>query len=460
MHKDPPNWATVQDWFFDKVLGRKEKPGSQLKLPVKQQEHFSKREKFMKIDYQNALLDASRSMIRFRKPFHLIKMIDEIINKNVGVTHLAVLLYDSGRNSYVLIDSKGRSGSRIPVGYVKLDSRNPLIELFKKKKNVYLSDSGAIDFKELKSTLDSGAILNIDTFIHNKLRLALKEMELLNAGLCVPCFFKKELLGILILGRKISGRDFARGEMNLFATLANDAAMAIANARLIENLQKKVDEIKHLYRKEHKLFINTVIALAAAIDARDSYTHGHAARVTNYCLSIADELRVLPEISSNSHFMEMLRITALLHDIGKIGIPDKVLNKKKGLNASERKIVERHPDIGGAILSPVQELGEIAKCVRLHQEWYNGKGYPYGLERDSIPLISRIVSVADAFDAMTTDRPYRKKKNLKETRDEIKKYSGTQFDSQVVEAFLRAHKKGKIDNANEQNLIDKISSLC
>jgi len=449
---DCTNWKDVEDLFFSKVLKKEE-----LKAPYKVEGLFKERlysdgEEFHKSrriisDYQETLFNASRSMIRFKKPQRLIKMIDKIINEKVGVTHSAVLLYDSDKNSYVLMDSRGAKGKKIPVGYIRLDPKSPLITLFSERKNRFISEGGAIAFKDLRWILESGQLLTKDASFHNKLRLVSKEMELLDAELCIPCFFKRELLGILILGKKVSGKDFLREEMNLFATLANDAAMAIANAKLIENLQKKVDEVGHLYEREHTLFINTAIALATAVDARDAYTQGHAERVTRYCLAIAEELSSMPEARANGRFKEMLHITALLHDIGKIGIPDAILNKKGSLSASEKKIVEKHPEVGASILAPIPELNDISKFVRFHQEWYNGNGYPNGLKRDEIPTISRIVSVADTFDAITSDRPYRKRGNNEAALKEIKESAGIQFDPQVVDAFMKAYNKGKINNA-------------
>lgn len=454
MHNTYPNhtnWKDVENLFFNKVL-KKEDPGTLYKIGDLLREQVSPRdEKFRKdhriiADYQEAIFNASRSMIRFKKPQHLIKMIDKIINEKVGVTHSAVLLYDNYKNSFILVDSRGARGRKIPVGYIRLDPKSPLISLFSERKNKFISESGAIDFKDLKWILESGQLLTKDASFHNKLRLVLKEMELLDAELCIPCFFKRELLGILILGKRISGKNFLREEMNLFATLANDAAMAMANARLIENLQRKVDEVEHLYEREHTLFINTAIALATAVDARDAYTHGHAERVTRYCLAIAEELSSIPEMRTNGRFKETLRITALLHDIGKIGIPDSILNKKGKLSESEKKIVETHPEVGASILSPIPELGDISKFVRQHQEWYNGNGYPDGLKRDEIPIVARIVSVADTFDAITSDRPYRKKRSGEAALKEIKERAGIQFDPQIVDAFVRAYNRGKIKN--------------
>jgi putative nucleotidyltransferase with HDIG domain len=232
--------------------------------------------------------------------------------------------------------------------------------------------------------------------------------------------------------------------MGFFVTLANDAAMAIANAQLIENLQQKIEEVKELYVREHRIFIHTAIALAAAIDARDQYTHGHTERVTNYCLAIAKELEGVPEVSHYKNFRETLQISALLHDVGKIGIPDYILSKNGKLTPEEYEEIKKHSIIGATILHPIKELSDVAKEVRHHQECFDGSGYPDGLAGNDIPLVARIIAVADAFDAMTTNRPYRRRKAVEEAVQELKAKSGTQFDSVIVSAFLLAYQKGNV----------------
>jgi HD-GYP domain-containing protein (c-di-GMP phosphodiesterase class II) len=228
--------------------------------------------------------------------------------------------------------------------------------------------------------------------------------------------------------------------------------MAIANAQLIQSLQERVNEVKDLYFREHKIFIHTAIALATAIDARDPYTHGHTERVTSYCLALADEINGIPEALAYRDFKTTLQIAALLHDVGKIGCPDKILNKRGALTKKEFEKVKEHPVVGAAILIPIKELNDVAREVRYHQERYDGRGYPDGKKGTEIPLIARIIAVCDAFDAMTSDRPYRQHKPIEEACQELRAGSGTQFDPIVVSAFLLAFEKGKILSATRRGL--------
>jgi len=399
------------------------------------------------LDYQAALEEASQNMIRFKKPEHLIKRIVLMIDKEVGVTHTAALLYKEKKNSYVLIDSKGQEGKKIPVGYIRLPVDNSLINVFTDRAlSPLLDESGALVCGVIKKLMADRKFLIENPNLVDKLSSIKAQMELLQADICVPSYFKKKLLGVLILGNKLSGKGFTRDEIGFFLTLANNAAMALSNAQLIENLQQKIKEIEMLYEKSHRLFIHTSIALAAAIDARDSYTHGHTERVTAYCLAIAEEMENSAEITNFPNFRESLHISALLHDIGKIGIPDSILNKKGKLTPEEFEKIKEHPVIGATILYPIRELGSILTGVRSHQEKYDGTGYPDGLKGKDIPLLGRIIAAADAFDAITTRRPYRDKRSIEEAVSEMKRCSGTQFDPEIIAAFLKAYDKRKFFN--------------
>lgn len=450
-HKKIPSWGKLHGWFVEKLMSQ-QGGISPLGNPNLFNIQLPKEGLAQKQDYQTFLEAASRTMIRFKKPEHLIKMIVKTIDEQLKVRHTAVLLYKEEKKSYILIDSKGTTGLKIPVGFVRLNADNPLIRIFSEKNSFFISETGILNYDDIICGLRNRDVLELQPDLYDNLLAIKKQMDLLKAVLCVPCYFKRDLLGILILGEKISGENFNREEMGFFVTLANDAAMAIANAQLIENLQQRVEEIKELYVREHRIFIHTAIALAAAIDARDPYTHGHTERVTNYSLAIAKELEGVPEVGHYKNFKETLRIAALLHDVGKIGIPDYILSKSGRLSPEEYEEIKKHSIIGATILHPIKELSDVAREVRNHQECYDGSGYPDGLAGNDIPLIARIIAVADAFDAMTTTRPYRKKKTVEEAIQELKSKSGTQFDPIIVSAFLLAFQKGNIlDNNNSKN---------
>lgn len=448
-HKKIPSWGKLQDWFVEKLMDNQGGISPIGNNPNLFNAPLPK-EGLQKQDYQSFLEAASRTMIRFKKPEHLIKMIVRTIDEQLKVMHAAVLLYKEEKKYYILIDSKGATGMKIPVGFVRLTVDNPLICAFSEKNSFFISETGILNYDDIICGLRNRSILELQPDLYDNLLAVKKQMDLLKAALCVPCYFKRDLLGILVLGEKTAGEPFSREEMGFFVTLANDAAMAIANAQLIENLQQRVEEIKELYINEHRIFMHTAIALAAAIDARDTYTHGHTERATNYCISIAKELDGVPEVSQYKDFKETLQIAALLHDVGKIGIPDYILNKNGRLTPEEFEEIKKHSIIGATILQPIKELSDVAKEIRSHQECYDGSGYPDGLAGNDIPLIARIIAVADAFDAMTTNRPYRKKKTVEEAIQELKAKSGTQFDPIIVSAFLLAYEKGNILN-NHKN---------
>ena len=185
-----------------------------------------------------------------------------------------------------------------------------------------------------------------------------------------------------------------------------------------------------LYTKMQKMYLETIRALAAAIDAKDPYTKGHSERVTQTSIALARELN-LPERE-----IDNIEYAALLHDIGKIGIDEKILGKNDGLTSEEFKRIKEHTIIGANIIRPVEFLKDSYKTVYHHHERYDGDGYPDGLKSEDIPLSARIIAVADAYDAMGSDRPYRKKLNKDKILKELKDQSGKQFDPEVVKALI------------------------
>jgi putative nucleotidyltransferase with HDIG domain len=185
-----------------------------------------------------------------------------------------------------------------------------------------------------------------------------------------------------------------------------------------------------LYTKMRKVYLDTIRALAAAIDAKDPYTKGHSERVAETSVVLAQELNL------SDKDIENIEYTALLHDIGKIGISDNILGKNGSLTNKEFDKIKEHTVMGAKIIEPVDFLKNSYKAIYHHHERYNGKGYPDGIKSEDIPILARIIAVADAYDAMGSDRPYRKKLSHKKILRELKEQSGKQFDPEVVKALI------------------------
>jgi putative nucleotidyltransferase with HDIG domain len=242
--------------------------------------------------------------------------------------------------------------------------------------------------------------------------------------ICVPVKTKGRVVGVLEAINKKATRGFNAEDLSLFASLADLVAIALDNARLYQELEE--------------MFFQTAESLSDAIEKRDPYTGGHTKRVTTYSLAIARHLLLKPDET------KWLRLASVLHDVGKIGIEDQILRKQEPLSREEFNIIKHHSNIGAEIITHVRQLREIIPGVKYHHEQIDGGGYPEGLKGEDMPMLAKIVAVADTYDAMTTDRPYRKAKSKEVAIEELKKCSGTQFDSDVVEAFIRSYRNGEI----------------
>ncbi len=224
--------------------------------------------------------------------------------------------------------------------------------------------------------------------------------------------------------------------------------MAKVSAQLFEDLRREVDEkdelidrLEHLSERVSRNFYQTVMSLATALEARDRYTHGHSERVENYSKLIAKELKENYEIKIDRKFIENLHVESRLHDIGKIAIPDTVLNKKGKLTDEEYDEIKRHPGESARILAPLDNIKENIDVIYSHHERVDGTGYPNRKAGEKIPLRARIIAVADAFDAMTSNRPYRKAMSHEVAFKELDKQKDAQFDAMIVDAFTNAFKK-------------------
>lgn len=208
--------------------------------------------------------------------------------------------------------------------------------------------------------------------------------------------------------------------------------------RMADRLSSTVDEMRDAAVRNHELFIGTVRGLAAAIDGKDPYTRGHSERVAEFSSAMAIELGLSEEE------VEKIRISGLMHDVGKLAIEDKILRKPAALTDEEFEIMREHPERGTRIMSEIPHMREFIPGMRFHHEMMNGKGYPLGLEGNQIPLMARIVSVADTFDAMTTNRPYQKQMPIDLVFEKIRDMAGIRYDPEVVEALVRAYDNGRI----------------
>lgn len=243
------------------------------------------------------------------------------------------------------------------------------------------------------------------------------------SSVCIPISVKDQVIGVLSINSVSQEKRFNEDDLKLMTIFSSQAASAIENARLFDEVLKKTIEL------EASRF-DSIKALAEALETKDIYTRGHSDRMVEYATKIADRLGL------SEQEKEFMKYGAILHDIGKIGIPDHILNKPGRLNSEEYEMMKSHPIKGADIIREISFLAAVIPIVLYHQERYDGKGYPEGLAGEEIPIGARIISVLDAFDAMMSDRPYRPAPGADRAVEELKRCSGTQFDPKAVSAFL------------------------
>ena len=244
-----------------------------------------------------------------------------------------------------------------------------------------------------------------------------------NASLCLPLKAKEHVIGVLNLSDHWGG-DFTDDEVELGVTLAAQAAAAIENAQLYDDLRDQ--------------FVHSIRVIANAIDARDPYTRGHSERVAAYSRLIARQLGLSEEEVENIYH------AGLLHDVGKIGVRDNILLKEGRLTDDEFSVMKLHPVKSAEIIYPVKQLRHILPGLRHHHERFSARGYPDGLHENQIPLMARVIGVADTYDAMTSSRPYRKALPRRVALEELAKNRGSQFDPECVDAFLAVVADGQV----------------
>jgi len=274
---------------------------------------------------------------------------------------------------------------------------------------------------------------------------AIREFDQTIKVIMVTAFGTKEIIGEAM---RLGAVDFVRKPFTR-AYLEHEV-IAKVSVQLFEDLRSEVDEkqglieqLGSLNERSSRNFYQTILSLATALESRDKYTHGHSERVEVYSKLIAKQLQSSKQVKIDSKFLENLHIESRLHDIGKIAIPDIVLNKKGKLTDAEHDEIKRHPEESVRILAPLENVKDNIEVIYSHHERYDGTGYPKHKAGDKIPLRARIIAVADAFDAMTSDRPYRNALPDDVAFDELEKFKDIQFDGMVVDAFSSAYKKNK-----------------
>jgi HD-GYP domain-containing protein (c-di-GMP phosphodiesterase class II) len=205
-----------------------------------------------------------------------------------------------------------------------------------------------------------------------------------------------------------------------------------------EELERFVEDLKRAAEENRALFMGSIQMLAGAVDEKDPYTRGHSDRVTRYAMMIGKEMKL------DATFMETLHISAQLHDVGKIGIEDHILRKPGALTEEEFEVMKTHTTKGANILRPVTQLAEMLPGIELHHEALDGRGYPYGLQGDQIPLLARVIAVADTFDALTTNRPYQQAHTPEQALQIIRNLAGKRLDPEAVTALLAVYARGDI----------------
>lgn len=347
------------------------------------------------------LLEINKALITDRKPKEIFDAIMGVVLSEIKADRISIMLIDENTHDLVVRASKGMLTENVQQYRTKMGE----------------GVSGWV------AKTGEGVIINEgghrNPIINNAMRL-----NEIYSGMSVPLLIKGKTLGVINLSKIRQSTPFTKSDLDLFSVIAGQLAVSLENSKLY-------GEIRENYFK-------TILALAAAIEAKDPYTRGHSARVARYALAIAEEMG-LP-----SEKIEEIHIAGILHDIGKIGISEQVLNKPGKLTDDEYAIMKEHPFHGERILEPIGFSEEIIRSIRHHHEWFNGKGYPDRLKGKEISVGARTLCVADTIEAMTSERYYRDVISITNVIKELKDGSGAQFDPDVAEAAIRLIENGNI----------------
>jgi HD-GYP domain-containing protein (c-di-GMP phosphodiesterase class II) len=249
--------------------------------------------------------------------------------------------------------------------------------------------------------------------------------------LFVPLVVRDEIVGAIFLGEKATGEAYTNYEKEIVCAMGQHIGVAIAQRNLMAEIERHADENRQLFDEMRSTYHDTVKAFAAAIDCKDKYTEGHSVRVGKFSEIIAMEL------GWGKDEVEGAAVAGYLHDVGKLTVERKIINAPYRINAKESKELNGHPGVGFEILQPIHHpYTDVPLAAKYHHERLDGRGYPDGLYDREIPYIAKIVTLADSFDAMTTDRPYKARRPAKEVVEDLQRNAGKQFAPELVTAFL------------------------
>ncbi|GAX62095.1 hypothetical protein SCALIN_C28_0297 [Candidatus Scalindua japonica] len=314
------------------------------------------------------------------------------INGKLKVKHSSIMLVDEERGELVVRASQGYRRMQV-LGKIQKMDEGVAGRVVQEKKPILVKD------------------IQNDNRFNRYERLDYNTKSFVSA----PLFLGQKVLGVINIIDKISGENFCETDVNLLSTIAGQVSVAVENSRLYKALEENC--------------FNMVKFLADSLEAKDRYLCGHSQRVSDYSSSIASVMGVSAKEKNT------LLHASLLHDIGKIGISELIFNKPDKLNDVEYDTIKSHPSRGEKIIKPLSFLGESIRHIRGHHESFDGSGYPDRLGGEDLPLLTKIMTVADSFDAMTSERTYRQPWNTNKAMLELKRMSGKQFDPNVVDAF-------------------------
>ena len=257
-------------------------------------------------------------------------------------------------------------------------------------------------------------------------------LERTQIDLIVPLVIRDEMVGVLFLGEKATGEPYSSYDRDIISAMGRHIGGAIAGRNMLADLERKAEENRQLFDTLKTTYRDTVSAFAAAIDCKDRYTEGHSVRVGKYSEIIGAEL------GWGEDEVEGAAVAGYLHDVGKLTVERKIINAPYRINAKESAELNRHPAVGYEILLPIHHpYTDVPLAAKYHHERLDGRGYPDGLYDRNIPYIAKLVNLADSFDAMTTDRPYKRRRPASEVFDDLQRNSGKQFAPEIVNAFFR-----------------------